>query len=75
MVSRKLAASVIGAGLVVSGVMIAPGCSADPDQPARESITPPPRGSGGVQGAAGEKGKSGQIVGDVPQGGKGKDAL
>jgi len=56
MVSRKLAASVIGAGLVVSGVMIAPGCSADPDQPARESISAP-RTGGGVIDTSKEKTK------------------
>jgi hypothetical protein len=75
MLRRKLAASLIGAGLIVSGVMVAPGCGGDEGQPSRESISPPPRGSGGVQGAAGEKGKGGKIVGEAPKGGKGKDSL
>jgi len=75
MVRRKFAALMIGAGLLASGVMVAPGCSTDPDQPARGSITPPPRGGGGVQGTAGEKGKGGKTVGEAPQGGKGKDSL
>jgi len=46
MVRRKLAASLIGAGLVLAGVMVAPGCSADPDQPSRGSISAPRTGGG-----------------------------
>jgi len=44
----------IGAGFVLSGVMVAPGCSTDPDQPARESISAP-RKAGGVIDTSKEK--------------------
>jgi len=56
MLRRKLAASLIGAGLIVSGVMVAPGCGGDAGQPARESISAPRKG-GGVTDTAGEKTK------------------
>ena len=71
MVRRKLAASVIGAGLLVSGVMVAPGCSADPEQPARESISAP-RKAGGVIDTSKEKIKTPKPAGK-PAGKAGPD--
>jgi len=62
MVRRKLAAGVIGAGLVASGVMVAPGCTGDAGQPARESISAPRKG-GGVIDTSTEKTKTGKPAG------------
>jgi hypothetical protein len=51
---RRLIATSVGAGLMVGGALFFSGCSSDPDQASRESISAPRKG-GGVQDTAGEK--------------------
>lgn len=65
MVRRKLLASLIGTGLLLSGALIAPGCSNDPGQPARESISAPRKGGGVTDAGTADKGakKAGGKVG------------
>jgi len=51
---RRLIATSVGAGLLVSIALVAGGCSGDPEQASRESISAP-RKAGGVTDTAGEK--------------------
>jgi len=51
---RRLIATSVGAGLLVSFAVVVSGCSGDPEQASRESISAP-RKSGGVIDTAGEK--------------------
>ena len=51
---RRLIATSFAAVLLVSGALFSSGCSADPDQASRESISAPRKG-GGVMDTAGEK--------------------
>jgi hypothetical protein len=55
---RRLIATSIGAGLLVGFALVASGCSGDPEQASRESISAPRKG-GGVTDTAGEKMKPG----------------
>jgi hypothetical protein len=48
MLDRDLVSSLLGAGLLAALISLIPGCSEDPKQPARESISAPRKG-GGVQ--------------------------
>ena len=61
MIRHRLIGAALGAGLLIGGALLAPGCSDDAAQPARESISAPRKG-GGTE-AAGP---------DAPTKGKGK---
>jgi hypothetical protein len=57
MIRRRFVRIAIGASLVVGGVAT-PGCSNDPGQPARESISAPRKGGGVQDAGAADKSKS-----------------
>ena len=52
--------------LIAAGAILASGCGGDEGQPSRDSISAPRKG-GGLQGAAGEKGKGGKVI-EAPKG-------